>query len=248
MGEFIKIAASVTAPLSFLGLVVALGYLVYIQRLKHKEKQLENLPANTRARLVDEYLTRYGIDGKDLRPHARLALIRAELEQRHRRSLEYVRYATVAFVICFGIAAVSYLVHGSTPEDPNAFLDADGTINTPKDDETVKRQFVASGTVQNVRKGVYLWLAVETDGLIWPKEHHLTKIDANGNWSQVVSQDSNNTKQFDLKLFATNNEADVQLRAWLNEAIRTGNYPGMRRLDGMKELRRVSGLRLRSDP
>lgn len=109
MVEILKTATSVATPLAFLGLAVAFAYFAYNRRLRHNEKQLESLPEDERARITDEYLTRYGIDGKKLRLTDKLALIRDEMHKRHQRSQSYLIVSAVVFVICFGLAVFAYV-------------------------------------------------------------------------------------------------------------------------------------------
>ena len=247
MPEFLRIAVSVSTPLALLGLLVAVGYLAYRRRLKNDETKLQNLPPGKRAIQADEYLTRYGIDGKNLRPSEKVALIRDELNKRHRRSNVYVISAMVAFVVCFAVAAISYLApiyfaNRENPIDSNAYQDAIGTISQPSDGGVVNATFNASGTAHNAGKGVYLWLAVEIQGRIWPKEGRVL-VDSNGQWNSSVFEDGH-PDQFGLSLWAANPDANVQLRAWLEHGQQTGNYPELHPLPGMKRLARAQGLRV----
>ena len=242
MSEILKIAVNVTTPLSLLGLLLALAYLAYTRRLKYEEKKLEKLPLNKRATQVDEYLTRYGIDGRDLSPDAKLALIKAELESRHRRSSRYVIVATVAFVICFAIAAISISINGKSKENLNAYQNASGTINRPTEGSVVNPNIDASGSAQNAGNDVYLWLAIEINGKIWPKEGRVA-IDRNGNWSQRVFEDGHPV-QFGLSLWATNAEGDRELQAWLINSANNHDYREIAPLSNMKRLARVQGLSL----
>src|ERR1044072_250420 len=121
--EILRIAVTVGTPLSLLGLLVAVIYLGYMRRLKFEETKLKNLPRGQRVIQTDQYLTRYGIDGKDLSPDDKLALIRDELDKRHTRSRVLVIAATIAFVVCFAIAAISFTVHREAGDDPDAFQD-----------------------------------------------------------------------------------------------------------------------------
>lgn len=108
MAEVLRSVASVGTPLALLGLVAAFAYYAYSRRLKYEEKRLELLPADERAKRTDEYLTRYRIDGGNLRIDDKVALIREEMEKRHRRSLGYAIISAVVAVVCFGIAAAAY--------------------------------------------------------------------------------------------------------------------------------------------
>lgn len=241
MPDFLRIAVSVSTPLSLLGLLVAIGYLAYARRLKYEETKLQTLPAGERAKQIDIYLTRYGIDGRDLPPADKLALIRDEMEKRDRRSREYVVGTTVAFVVCFAVAAISFLTYRDRP-DPLAYQKANGTIDQPRDGQAVNAQFDAVGTAQNVRNGtVYLWVTVEINGRIWPKEGSMT-VNTNS-WKQSVREDGH-PNQFGLSLWAASPDANVQLRAWLEHGQQTGDYPELHSLPGMKRLEQVQGLHL----
>jgi hypothetical protein len=242
MPEILRIAVSVGTPLSLLGLLVAVVYLAYMRKLRSDETKLKSLPPDKRATQTDRYLTRYGINGRDLSPDEKLALIKDELDKRHRRSRGYVIAATIAFVICFAIAALSFSWRTETADDPNAYQSSNGTISQPRDRATVNATFDASGTANNVGKGVYLWLAVEINGRIWPKDGRVT-VDRNGQWNQSVFEDGH-PDQFALSLWAANSDANVQLRAWLVRGQQTGVYPELLPLPGMKRLARVQGLRV----
>jgi hypothetical protein len=236
MQEVLRIAVGVSTPLGFLGLIVALGFLAYALRIKYQENKLQALPPDQRALVADEYLTRYGIKGNDLPPAAKLALIRDELEKRHHGYFRYFIAATVAFVVCFVIAIIGPI------EDPDAFLYSNGTISEPSDREVVNARFNASGTANDVRKGVYLWLAIEINGKIWPREGHLI-VRTDGQWNQPVFEDGR-PDQFALSLWATNTAANLQVQAWLDRGLLTGNFPEFPPVPGMKRLDRKQGLRV----
>ncbi|HXT64464.1 MAG TPA: hypothetical protein VN696_15605 [Pyrinomonadaceae bacterium] len=213
-----------------------------MRKLSYDETKLKNLPPGQRGKQTDQYLTRYGIDGKNLSPEEKLALIRDELDKRHRRSRWYVIATTITFVVCFAIAAVSFWPRTGTAEDRNAYLDTNGTIIQPRESAVVNATFNASGTADHVGQGVYLWLAVEIDGRIWPKEAHVT-VDQNGQWNQSVFEDGH-PDQFELSLWAANADANDRLRAWLINGQQTGVYPELRPFSGMKRLWRVEKLRI----
>ncbi len=242
MPEILKIAVSVGTPLSLLGLLVAVIYLAYLRKLRYEESKLKSLPPGKRATQTDQYLTRYGINGRNLPPDEKLALIRDELDKRHRRSRGYLIATTIAFVICFAIAAISFSWRTKTADDPNAYQSSNGAISEPRDRAIVNAMFNASGTANNLGKGVYVWLAVEINGRIWPKGDRLT-VDRNGQWNQRVFEDGH-PDQFALSLWAANSDANVQLRAWLERGQQTGVYPELHPLPGMKRLARVEGLRV----
>ena len=117
MADFLQVAVSVGTPLSLLGLVCALAYLAYARNLKSQEKKLDTLPPDQRAKLADDYLTRYGIDGTKLKAADKLALIRDELDKRHRRSMTFGLVGAAVFVVCFALCVVAYIVVVSRKPD-----------------------------------------------------------------------------------------------------------------------------------
>jgi hypothetical protein len=119
-----------------------------------------------------------------------------------------------------------------------------GAISEPHDGQVVQANFTASGSAQNIGKRIYLWLTVEIDDKIWPKESRLF-VDIHGQWSQPVFEDGD-VNQFGLSLWAVNSEADRKLQAWLDQGNRTRVFPELRPLPGMKRLARVRGLSLGS--
>jgi hypothetical protein len=120
MADFLQVAVSVGTPLSLLGLACALAYLAYARKLKSQERKLESLPPEERAARTDEYLTRYGIDGKKLKTADKLALIKDELDKRHRQSMTFGLGAAVVFVICFALCVVAYVVVMLRPPEEQA--------------------------------------------------------------------------------------------------------------------------------
>lgn len=143
MFEVLRIAASVTTPLALLGLVAALGYFAYTRRLKYEEKKLEALPPDQRAARTDEYLTRYGIDGKRLSVADKVALIKDEMEKRHRRSFGYVIVAAVVFIVCFGLAVLAYVLRSSEIK-PLSSRDDDKMISLTLHQELTKFRDILS--------------------------------------------------------------------------------------------------------
>lgn len=109
MADYLSVAVSVGTPLSLLGLFCALAYMAYARKLKFQERKLDALPLEERAARTDEYLTRYGIDGKKLKAADRFALIKDELDKRHRRSMTFGLTAAVVFIVCFALCVLAYI-------------------------------------------------------------------------------------------------------------------------------------------
>jgi hypothetical protein len=119
MVEILQKVAGVTTPLGLIGVVVAFMYYGYARSLKHKEKQLVGLRPQDHVRIVDEYLTRYGIQASDSEPKEKVKLIQKEMELRFQLAKHRGWLGVITFVICFVVAAVCYVaslfVPGSSP-------------------------------------------------------------------------------------------------------------------------------------
>lgn len=107
MADVLRIAATIATPVSLLGLLAALGYYAYSRRLKHEEKKLEALPAEERAQVVDQRLSRYGIDGANLTRDDKARLILDEMEKRYKFARLCTILFAVVFVACFALASVA---------------------------------------------------------------------------------------------------------------------------------------------
>jgi hypothetical protein len=191
--DLIDAALKVTTPLAFLSLIAALAYMGYARRLKHQDAKLDKLPEAQRAKATDEFLTRYGIDGKDLTKADRVTLIRDELDKRYRRSRELAILTTVAFVICFGVAVFAFLKQGSAQPDPPKEIGViKGVIRSVAFEGTMVRAQVAnqSGTPFDVNSGrleadcgdtkieLTLTLARAGVGLVEPGRERMTELQA----------------------------------------------------------------------
>jgi len=117
-----------------------------------------------------------------------------------------------------------------------------GAIDEPDEGQSLQADFVASGTVQDAGKDARIWLAVEIEDRIWPKEGRVVLRGTGGQWSHAVFEDGT-AGEFSLSLWAANAQADRSLQAWLDASNRTRVFPEMRPLPGMKRLDRVRGLR-----
>jgi hypothetical protein len=109
MVEALRISAAVATPLGLLGLIAALSYYFYARRLRFEERRLESLPLEERARVADERLSRYGIDGSNLTREEKSRLILTEMEKRHAFARLCTLVLAVVFVICFAIASYSFV-------------------------------------------------------------------------------------------------------------------------------------------
>jgi hypothetical protein len=152
--------------------------------------------------------------------------------------LKYLVIGTGCLVVSIGF----WIFSSSWGRDTGApYYDAVGTISHPSDGDIVTPRFEASGTAHNVGRDVRLWLVVEVNGRMWPKEGTVTVEDAD--WKQSVREDGR-PDQFWLSLWAASPDANVHIRSWVEHGQRTGVYPEFTPVPGMKRLAQVQGLRV----
>ncbi len=134
---------------------------------------------------------------------------------------------------------------GSAASSPTVEASLDrvkGGIDKPIQNQVVARTCRCSGWAREVGPGIYLWLAVEVNGLIWPKEGEI-HLDRNKRWETTIFEDGA-TDQFSLSLLAANEDAHNQILDWFQTGFGTGAYAELRRIAGTRRIDRVDGLRL----
>jgi hypothetical protein len=118
-----------------------------------------------------------------------------------------------------------------------------GDITSPVALQSVPRAFQASGSATDVGSNIHLWLAVEANALIWPKEGEIF-ADESGGWAATIFEDGA-TELFSLSLLAADRRAHKKIEAWLNSGKRSkGKYKELTSLPGTRRVARVDGLRL----
>jgi hypothetical protein len=117
-------------------------------------------------------------------------------------------------------------------------------ITSPVASQSVPRAFRAAGSASRVGVNVHLWLAVEANGLIWPKEGQIIPDDS-GSWTATVFEDGA-TDLFSLSLLVADRRAHRNIEAWLDSGKRSGMYAELTSLRGTRRVARVDDLRLSS--
>lgn len=119
-----------------------------------------------------------------------------------------------------------------------------GNIYKPKKNKVVGNKIYCSGRVKNMASNLHLWLAVEIDGHIWPKEGEI--IVANGEswhkWHKKIYEDGATGSPFSISLYVADDNVNRQIRNWLDECDKSGNYPESKKFPGLVRVDRVSGL------
>jgi hypothetical protein len=79
-----------------------------------------------------------------------------------------------------------------------------------------------------------LFLAVEVDGLIWPKGEARTQDTA---WTCEVREEGTPPDgRFGLSLYLVSDRGAESIAAWLEHGRLTDDYPGLYRIDGSSRL------------
>ena len=127
-----------------------------------------------------------------------------------------------------------------TPQKPRA------TIDAPSPNQIVVRTILCNGSATGIQPDMHLWLAVEANGFIWPKEGEVC-VDKEDRWSATIFEDGA-SKEFSVTLLIANSEANRVIRAWLEKGRRNGRYAVMKGISGTERLARADGLRLNKSP
>ena len=122
------------------------------------------------------------------------------------------------------------------PQRPRA------TIDAPSPNQLVVRTIPCNGSATGIQPDLHLWLAVEANGFIWPKEGEVY-VDTEDRWSATIFEDGT-AKEFSVALLVANAEANNVIRAWLEKGRLKGEYALIKRISGTELLARADGLRL----
>jgi hypothetical protein len=116
-------AGGISTLIGLLAFVAAAVLVWQLNNTREKNKQLSLLPKEQRAQVVDDWLTRYGVDAKNMPEKKKFELIQEEMKRRYNLKVTYLVVLTVAAVICFAIAAWIQFQKESPktpPADPKA--------------------------------------------------------------------------------------------------------------------------------
>ena len=139
------------------------------------------------------------------------------------------------------IAEIPFISGKSLFKQSSAIDWVKGEIIEPKPNQVIESTINCSGWVEGMSPGCHLWLAVEADGYIWPKEREFFAED-DGSWEDTIFEQGT-TATFALSLFVANNQANKKIRAWLDQGDAKGYYQQMKRVAGTRRLAKIDGLR-----
>lgn len=140
------------------------------------------------------------------------------------------------------IASLFVLRYLSARQPPTA------RILQPHDKDSVPYETVVSGRYEGNLAGRNLWVIVRPQGSDRYYPQQSAEIRGDNTWF-VMARFGKDTpeesgKVFDISVYLASSQADQKLRKYVNEADKTGNWPGMPSLaDGLTLLDRVTVIR-----
>jgi hypothetical protein len=137
------------------------------------------------------------------------------------------------YIIVARSARHNSAVDASLPQRPNA------TIAFPKDGSPVNKGIYCTGFATGVNSVAGLWLAIEANGFIWPKERNVVVRD--GEWKHTIFEHGA-TRTFSILLLAADDQGDKFIRDWLNSGRIKGEYAELRGVPGTETLARVDDV------
>ncbi len=161
LSSVFDIGAGITSALGLLGFAVAAWLVWSTTRSRQETKRLEMLPEEDRVKIVDEMLTRYGIDARNLTREQKFQLIREEMHKRDATKRLTLIVIAVSCLLCLTIAAVFTLLQRAADaavERERVRADAAAVVETAKvsaDAEAARVKAAAEATAQdNAREAV----------------------------------------------------------------------------------------------
>jgi hypothetical protein len=118
------------------------------------------------------------------------------------------------------------------------------SIEEPHPGQTVtRRTFICRGKAIGLSPGTHLWLAIEVNNHIWPKEREV-RVLADGTWENTIYEDGA-TDKFSISLLSANPAAQTMITQWIQAGEKTGQYGEMVGIPGTERIARIDGLRLK---
>jgi hypothetical protein len=150
----------------------------------------------------------------------------------------------ILIVCIIAITLISIVLSIRGKKTQHLLTDVRGRIDQPSNGATVARSIHCRGVCERQMSAVDLvfWLAIETGGLVWPKEA-LVSPDDSGHWSSTI-QEGGSPEMFTISLWAVTPQGAKGIQAWFEAGRRTSNFPGMSALPGARRIAQVHDLKL----
>jgi hypothetical protein len=203
--------------------------------------------------------------GPDSPETALVAVVRQAVSKIQEQSLLFV-IAITALLIIFGLLASAlgssslalivviigvlalvailgnYLFNKPLPPPPAVKSGATGSIDAPTANSTVSNKVFCSGTASGLGPDKHLWLVVEANRLVWPKEREV-QVEGNGRWTANIYEEGA-TRSFRISLLLAGPEGHEYIRNWLDVGRPKGEYGPLPGIPDTERLDWVDGLRL----
>ena len=152
--------------------------------------------------------------------------------------------ATVIGAIVTAIAAIVVAKTKKGDKKCKMLAKAKGSIDEPKTGQPVPRTIVCEGKASNddSEGEVTFLLAVETAGLIWPKDATVVP-DGSKHWAATIREEGS-PDSFKVSLWAVTPQGAKEIQAWFDRGRATHDYSGLSMLPGARRLAAVTGLHL----
>jgi|HubBroStandDraft_5_1064220.scaffolds.fasta_scaffold249981_1 hypothetical protein len=137
-------------------------------------------------------------------------------------------------------ALLSWLLTRPASARNDAYDKVTGSIEAPAPNARVSKTLSCNGVVTGLQTGLDLWLAVEKEDRIWPKESRPNPGPDN-KWAVTLFEDGA-ADPFSIALYVTDYSASKHIKTWLNNGAATGSYPELKCMPGARRLARVDGL------
>jgi hypothetical protein len=124
-----------------------------------------------------------------------------------------------------------------------AVSEPEGRIAAPLTGDRLGRAFTAEGTLAAIPPDRHVWLAVQVDNLLFPKEPEIPRQDRR--WSVQVVEGGDAAQGFSLALLMVDADGQREIDRWLRRGRRRGDYQGLERVTGAAKLDVVRDLSLR---
>lgn len=122
-----------------------------------------------------------------------------------------------------------------------------GTIDYPTPGSMVGRTIKCSGSVSNLSRDQHLWLIVEVNEKLWPKEGSV-QPQKDGSWVHTIFEDPPKEREgglFSIALYVVNSEAHQRIQNWLDSGRSTHQYPPFKGISGSRRLARNDGIHVK---
>jgi uncharacterized protein YjbI with pentapeptide repeats len=113
-------------------------------------------------------------------------------------------------------------------------------INYPTDGAEVGDKITVCGDIGPSQLNGHLWLAVEQEDLIWPKDPEVPVTGPNSEWTVTVYEEGTPSGgKFHLALYLVEDEGHQRIIEWLSIGNATDAFPGLRKIPTSTLLGRI---------